>query len=210
MTMAAALALAGCAQVDDTTGSRLTQPPPNSTPRQPIQADDIAIVGQDVAHSIMDLPAISGATVPPMVQFSGVTSIITPPIDTEPYTELFRDRLLLLTREKLRFQERTLPMLSTTKKKHKETAAPQPSDEVEYQVLAEMRGRADDDTYKIQVQFVDAHTNEVLFDGLYRIRKEDDTELAPPPIENQPPPAPPASGVPPDMSNPPAPTAPTL
>ena len=35
-----------------------------------------------------------------------------------------------------------------------------------------MRGRADAEFYKIQVQFVDLQSNEVLFNGLYRIRKE--------------------------------------
>jgi hypothetical protein len=205
-----ALAMAACAPVDDTIGSHLVQPPPNSAPRTPVEAGDIAIVGQQVAHSIMDLPAIADASVPPLVQFTGVTSIITPPIDTTPYTELLRDRLLLLTREKLRFQERTLPPLIVGKKKSKkaEDAAPDESSEVDYQILAEMRGRADDDAYKIQVQFIDIHTSEVLFDGLYSIRKEEETEAPPEPSESpQAPPAPDGTAAPP----PPMPaTSPTL
>jgi PBP1b-binding outer membrane lipoprotein LpoB len=193
MTLAGlALAMASCAPVDDTIGSHLVQPPPNTPPRTPVDAGDIAIVGQEVSHSIMDLPAIADASVPPLVQFNGVTSIIAPPIDTTPYTELLRDRLLLLTREKLRFQEHTLPPLVVGKKKSKkaEDAAPEESSEVDYQILAEMRGRADDDVYKIQVQFIDIHTSEVLFDGLYTIRKEDSEGSSAPSDNSQPPPAP--------------------
>jgi hypothetical protein len=176
------LVVAACAAVDtdDTTGSMLTQSPPTpgAPPRQPTDANDIVIVGQLVAHSIMDLPAVADAATPPLVQFTGVTSIISGPVpvDTDPYTELFRDRLLLLTREKLRFVERTLPplILDTPKKsKKKKAPAPEVTADPDYQVLAEMRGRTKDDLYKIQVQFVDAHTGEVLFDGLYRIRKEE-------------------------------------
>jgi hypothetical protein len=130
---------------------------------------------------------VANATLPPLVQFPGVTSIVTPPIDTDPYTELLRDRLLLLTREKLRFVEHTLPpyVPPTSKKKVKksETSAGENSQEADYQVLAELRGQADDDFYKIQVEFVDIHTNEILFDGLYRIRKEEAPEPEPQPSE---------------------------
>ena len=222
---ALALSLAACTSDEDSTvGSHLSQPPPNSPPRKPVESGDIAIVGQNVAHAIMDLPAISSATVPPMVQFGGVTSIVVPPIDTEPYTELFRDRLILLTREKLRFQERTLPMLVTGKKaKHAASSTPETSDEPEYKVLAEMRGHADDDTYRIQVQFVDLRTNDILLDELYRISKEDggSQESAPseqssapmappsmpsaPPVQQQPAPQPSDSA-----PQPAAPTTPTL
>ncbi|MCE0482856.1 MAG: hypothetical protein LV479_01305 [Methylacidiphilales bacterium] len=178
------LALTACAPIDDTTGSRLTQPPPGGEPRQPVDANDIAIVGQEVAHSIMDLPQVANATVPPMVQFTGVTSIVKGdyPVDTEPYTELFRDRLLLITREKLRFVEHTLPPLVVAKPKKLKKHEPIPppvdiSTNPDYEILAELRGNYSDDFYKVQVQFVDSHTNDVLFDGLYRIRKE----AAPPP-----------------------------
>jgi hypothetical protein len=182
---AMALVLTACAAVetDDTTGSALTQPPPpppGTPPRQPVDANDIVIVGQLVAHSIMDLPAVADAANPPLVQFNGVTSIISGPVpvDTDPYTELFRDRLLLLTREKLRFVEHTLPPLIIAhpqKSKKKKATAPVPEmvEDPDYQVLAEMRGRYEDDLFKIQVQFVDAHTGDVLFDELYRIRKEE-------------------------------------
>ena len=169
MTIAAlALTLAACAPVDDTMGSHLTQPPAGTPPRKPIEAGDIAIVGQEVAHSIMDLPVVTNATVPPLVQFNGVTSIIDQPIDTEPYTTLLRDRLLLITREKLRFFERTLPPYVPPGKKGKKEA-PQPAgniDAPQYEILAELRGHADDDFYKIQVQFVDIQSCEILFDGL--------------------------------------------
>jgi PBP1b-binding outer membrane lipoprotein LpoB len=192
LTLAAvALTLAACAPMDedDTIGSHLAQPPAGTPPQKPIDAGDIAIVGQEVSHGIMDLPAIANATVPPLVQFTGVTSIMDQPIDTEPYTDLLRDRLLLLTREKLRFVEHTLPpYIPPTKKKHKE-ASPQPvqnTDTPDYTILAELRGHVDSDFYKIQVQFVDARTSEVLFDGLYRIRKEADLEPVPGPVPQPP------------------------
>jgi hypothetical protein len=210
------LAVAACAPVDDTIGSHLVQPPPNSPPRKPVEAGDIAIVGQEVSHAIMQLPEVANASVPPLVQFKGVTSIITPPIDTTPYTELLRDRLLLLTREKLRFQERTLPPLVVGKKKAKtsDEGGSGASSEVDYQILAEMRGRADEDVYKIQVQFIDIHSNQVLFDELYSIRKEDESEAGPAPSESpQPQPIPSAAPAPesvPSPSQPIAPTTPTL
>ena len=177
LTIAAfALALAACAPVDDSIGSHLAQPPAGTPPQKPVEAGDIAIVGQEVAHSIMDLPVIASAPIPPLVQFTGVTSIIDQPVDTDPYTELLRDRLLLLTREKLRFVEHTLPpYVPPTKKGKKKKAAPQPVQNTEnpdYEILAELRGHAEDDFYKIQIQFIDIHTTEVLFNGIYRIRKE--------------------------------------
>jgi len=180
-----ALALAACAPVDDSIGSRLAQPPAGTPLRKPVEAGDIAIVGQEVSHSIMDLPVIADAPVPPLVQFTGVTSIIDKLIDTDPYTQLLRDRLLLLTREKLRFVEHTLPpYVPSTKKGKNKAQPPQPVEnttEPDYQILAELRGHAEDEFYKIQVQFVDVHTSEVLFDGLYRIRREASLEPSPEP-----------------------------
>jgi len=173
-----ALALAGCmgGDVDDTTGSRLVQPPPSGTPQPPIEAGDIAIAGQDFAHSVCDLPGIADAPKPPLVQFTGVTSIINGPVDTEPYTDLLRDRLLLGTREKLRFVERTLPPLVTTTHKlhHKEKLPPDVLIDTnpDYQVLAELRGKYEDDLYRIQIQLVDFNTGAVVFDAVYHIRKE--------------------------------------
>jgi len=193
---AVVLALVACAPVDDSIGSRLTQPPAGTPPQKPIEAGDIAIVGQEVAHSIMDLPVVANATVPPLVQFTGVTSIVDKPIDTDPYTELLRDRLLLLTRLKLRFVEHTLPPYVSPSKKKKQ--APQPvqnTEDADYQILAELRGHAESEFYKIQVEFVDIHTNDVLFNGLYRIRREADVQpsdapasdyQAPPPSTPQP------------------------
>jgi hypothetical protein len=183
-----ALTLAACAplqEVDDTTGSRLAQPPAGTPPPKPTEAGDIAIVGQEVAHSIMDLSVISGAAVPPLVQFNGVTSIIIPPIDTDPYTELLRDRLLLLTREKLRFVEHTLPAYVPPTKKGKKKKSEEMQQPVQnltnpdYEILAELRGHAEDDFYRIQVEFVDVHSKEVLFNGLYRIHKESPAEPSP-------------------------------
>lgn len=188
-TLAAfALTLVACAPVDDSIGSRLAQPPAGTPPQKPTEAGDIAIVGQEVAHGIMDLPIIAGASVPPLVQFTGVTSIVDKPIDTDPYTELLRDRILLLTREKLRFVEHTLPpYVPPTKKGKSKKALPQPVQNTEnpdYEILAELRGHAEDDFYKIQIEFVDIHTNEVLFNGLYRIRKEASVEPTPEPTSS--------------------------
>jgi len=178
-----ALALGACAttSTDDTTNSQLTQPA-GSAPEM-IEAGDIAIAGQDFAKSIRDLPQVAGASTPPMARFTGVTSIVTGkmPVDTAPYTNLLRDRLVLGCREKLRFVERQLPPLVITpakKSKKKPEPAPAAADP-DYQVLAELRGSHDDDFYKIQMQFVDFHTGQVLYNGLYHIRKE----VAPPPSD---------------------------
>lgn len=210
---ALALSLVACAPVDDSIGSRLAQPPAGTPKPKPIEAGDIAIVGQEVAHSIMDLPAIADAPTPPLVQFTGVTSIIDKPIDTDPYTELLRDRILLLTREKLRFVEHILPPYVPPSKKKKKSM-PQPDQNTtnpDYEILAELRGHAEDEFYKIQVEFVDVHTNEILFNQLYRIRKEASDEPPPeqptdqqpsaptgdqsaPPDNNAAPPPPPAAG----------------
>jgi hypothetical protein len=182
MLTACVLGLAACASIEDedkvdVIGSHLAQPPPGVPRPVPAEAGDIAIAGQEFAHSIMDLPAVSGASIPPLVRFNGVTSIINPPIDTEPYTILLRDRLLLITREKLRFVEHTLPPYIPGRKKK---SAPQPSQNTsdpDFTILAEMRGRAEGEFFKIQIEFVDAHSNEVLFNGLYRIRRESGGEV---------------------------------
>jgi hypothetical protein len=204
LTLAAfALTLAACAPVDDTIGSHLTQPPAGTPPQVPIEAGDIAIVGQEVAHSIMDLPVVASAPVPPLVQFTEVTSIVDKPIDTDPYTELLRDRLLLLTREKLRFVEHTLPPYVPPGKHKKASPTPdQNTENPDYEILAELRGHAEAEFYKIQVEFVDIHSNEVLFNGLYRIRKEADDQPPPdsspePPMDTQAPPPPTPSSQPP-------------
>ncbi|HEV3272453.1 MAG TPA: hypothetical protein VGZ93_09755 [Candidatus Methylacidiphilales bacterium] len=186
-----ALTLAACAPVDDTIGSHLAQPPAGTPPEKPVEAGDIVIVGQEVAHSIMDLPAVADAPVPPLVQFTGVTSIVDKPVDTEPYAQLLRDRLLLITREKLRFVEHTLPPYVPSGKKKKKTAPPpvEETETPEYEIVAELRGRADAEFYKIQIQFVDLQSNEVLFNGLYRIRKEAADQPPPDPSDDtQPPP----------------------
>jgi len=198
-----ALTLVACAPVDDSIGSRLAQPPAGTPPQKPLDAGDIAIVGQEVAHSIMDLPVIADAPIPPLVQFTGVTSIIDKPIDTDPYTELLRDRILLLTREKLRFVEHTLPpyVPPTKKGKSKKAPPPQPVENTtdpDYEILAELRGHAEDEFYKIQIEFVDVHTNEVLFNGLYRLRREASVEPEPDSVPSGDTQAPPAQ----DMTTP--------
>jgi hypothetical protein len=200
----AALLLAACAPEDDSIGSHMAQPAAGMPKMETTDAGDIAIVGQEVAHGIMELPEVSGAAVPPLVQFNGVTSIVDKPIDTDPYTELLRDRLLLLTREKLRFVEHTLPpYVAPSKKKHKAQAQPdQNTTDPDYQILAELRGHADADFLKIQVEFVDSHTNQVLFNQVYKIRPEasgpqpDSGNTVSPSMDSgtPPPPPPPPSG----------------
>ncbi len=209
--VALAMTLGGCVSpdVDDPTGSHLAQPPAGTAPRQPLDADDIAIVGQEVAHAILALPAVADATVPPRAQFAGVTSIVTSSkgvmadVDTEPYTTLLRDRILLLTRLKLRFIEHTLPPLVTAKR-GKKTATPTSSDSgsPDYKIVAELRGRLKDPFYHIQVQFVAIRTGEVLFDGLYRIRKEGEGGIGSPASDL----APDQSAPAPDQSTGPAPS----
>jgi hypothetical protein len=177
-----ALALAACAgdiDVDDTTGSHLAQPAPGTPPIPTVQAGDIAIAAQEFSHSIRDLPQIANASTPPLVRFTGVTSIIRDQnnqrvaIDTEPYTSLLRDRLLLGDREKLRFIERELPPLTTESKHgHHSKVGSIESDSPDYEVLAELRGRSDSSDYRIQMEFVDSHSGEVLFNAVYRIHKE--------------------------------------
>ncbi len=207
--VAVTLAVAACAPVDDSIGSHLAQPPAGAPPQAVAEAGDIAIVGQEVSNAILALPVVANATIPPLVQFTGVTSIVDQPIDTEPYTELLRDRLLLLTRLKLRFVEHTLPPYIPPSKRKKK-AEPQPDQNTEnpdYEILAELRGHASADYYKIQVEFVDIHTNEVLFNGLYRIRPEASMDSAPPPGPEQAPPPPSGDQPPPAQS--PAPPQPS-
>lgn len=176
--IAGALALAACAttNIDDTTGSRLQQPPPGTPPAPSIEAGDIAIAAQEFSHSIRELPQIADATVPPLVRFTGVTSIVRnddnqpASIDTEPYTTLLRDRLLLGDREKLRFVERELPPLNVHSKHGKHATVE--SETPDYQVLAELRGKVDADFYRIQMEFIDYHSGQVLLSETYSIRKE--------------------------------------
>jgi hypothetical protein len=185
--VAGVFALAGCAteDIDDTTGSQLAQPQiqPGTQPEPPIEAGDIAIAAQEFSHSIRELPQVADNTIPPLVRFAGVTSIVKDKdkqladVDTTPYTTLLRDRLLLGDREKLRFVERQLPPLSEPHRKiHKNSEVSPPEEidtgEPDYQVLAELRGRVDADFYRIQIEFVNFHSGEVLFNAVYRIRKE--------------------------------------
>jgi hypothetical protein len=180
--VAATLALSACATSinDDVSKSRLAQPVADEHGQAITAAGDIAIAGQMVAHSIMDLPEVADATVPPLVQFRGVTSVINGPVNTAPYTGLLRDRLLLITREKLRFVERQLPPLHGHKSKHKEEGGSIDVDtDADYKILAELRGEYGSDTYLVQIQFIDVHSNQILFNGLYSISREaDDTPPA--------------------------------
>jgi hypothetical protein len=202
--VAGVLALAGCAteDIDDTTGSRLSQPQvqPGTQPEPPIEAGDIAIASQEFSHSIRELPQVANDTTPALVRFTGVTSIVKDKdkqiadIDTSPYTTLLRDRLLLGDREKLRFVERQLPPFSAPHKKHKgddeEATGDIGTGEPDYQVLAELRGRVDAGFYRIQMEFVDIHSGAVLLSQTFRIRKEapdsggeqiSDQDVPPPP-----------------------------
>ena len=177
-----ALALTACAttETDDTTNSQLVQPA-GAVPEAPIEAGDVAIAAQYAAHAIRDLPQLADITKPALVQFTGVTSIINGPVDTQPYTDLLRDRLLVGSHSKLRFIERELPplIITPTKKIKSRKELPKPieiNSDPDYQVLAELRGNFKDDFYKIQIQFIDSHSGAVLFNGLYRIRKEMQSE----------------------------------
>ncbi len=183
--MVGALALTACASEDrdDVTGSHLEQPviAQGQKPPAPIEAGDIAIAAQLFSHDIRDLPQVAGLTVPQLVQFTGVTSIVRDengqlaPVDMEPYTTLLRDRLLLGDREKLRFVERQLPAFHPRSiHKNSEVAAPIEVDsgDADYRVLAELRGHANADTFRIQMEFVDAHNGNVLLNEVYRIRAE--------------------------------------
>jgi hypothetical protein len=169
---AAALTLAACASV------------PNAPPLpqmdaagEPItEADDVAIAGQLAAHSIMDLPEVAQAKNPPLVKFEQVTSTLPTPIDTEPYTDLLRDRLLLLAREKLRFVEHTLPPLHGKKFKVPSSAG------ADDEITAVLGQDAGPDTYLMRIQFVDLHSGQPIFSGIYRIRPE--AEPAPEPAES--------------------------
>jgi hypothetical protein len=178
---AGALTLAACAtaDVDNTMGSRLEQPPAGTAPQPAIDAGDIAIAGQDFSHDIRNLPQIANSTTPPLVRFAGVTSIVRNEdgqrveIDTQPYTTLLRDRLLLGDREKLRFVERQLPPLTThTGHGKHEAALPIEAEDADYQVLAELRGKVNADRFRIQMEFVDAHNGNILLNELYLIRQE--------------------------------------
>ena len=207
---AIALALAGCAG----TPSQPAQPAVDATTGQPIiEAGDIALAGQLVAHSINDLPEIASATKPPLVRFAGVTSAVAGPIDTSPYTNLLRDRLLLLTREKLRFVERELPPLTPHHVKHsRDVGGPISVDtDADYRITAQLRGNADSDTLLIWIQLVDLQSGQDSFSGLYRIRREMPGAAEGSPIEGQPAPSnpgieptnpmPPQSNLPPSGSD---------
>ncbi len=184
LALAASVALAGCASedVDDLTGSHM-QPLPvgaDNKPAPPIEAGDVAIAGQLFSHDVRALPQIASLTTPALVRFDGVTSLVMDknhqlvPIDTAPYTTLLRDRLLLGDREKLRFIERQLPLLTAapTGRHHHETAAPVQNSNADYEVRAELRGRSDASSFRIQIEFVDLGTGAVLVNGIYRIRPE--------------------------------------
>jgi hypothetical protein len=185
----AALALAACASTN--LPPVPAQPEVDSSGQPIIEAGDVAIAGQLVSHSIMDLPEVADASKPPLVRFSGVTSIVNGPVDTAPYTGLLRDRLLLLTREKLRFVERQLPPLGAHKSKHKAVGGPIDVDtDADYEITAQLRGNYDDDTYLMEVRFIDIHSGVPSFSGDYRIGKE---------AQAAPAAAPTASAAPPDQ-----------
>jgi hypothetical protein len=230
-----ALALAACAseEVDDVTGSRLQQPvlAQGEKPPLPIEAGDIAIAAQLFSHDIRQLPQIDSLTVPQLAQFTGVTSIVRDhngqlaQVDTQPYTDLLRDRLLLGDREKLRFVERELPAYQPpTTHRHKESPAPSEIDngDADYRVLAELRGYGDSSSLRIQMEFVDAHTGAVLLNEVYRIRREapgsgsteavsdQDVPSGPPPAQQDSSVPPADSGVPPVPDTDDESTAPSL
>lgn len=182
--VAMALALVGCAsdERDDTTGSRLYQAPIPQGQKgpPPIEAGDVAIAAQLFSHDIRQLPQVASLTVPQLVQFGGVTSIVRDEngqlaqVDTQPYTDLLRDRLLLGDREKLRFVERQLPAFNGGKshKKGDDTGAINVDNgDAEFRVLAELRGHVNSSALRIQMEFL-ARDGSILLNQTYRIRSE--------------------------------------
>jgi hypothetical protein len=168
---AAALTLAACASVPNAP----PLPQMDAAGEPILEADDVAIAGQLASHSIMDLPEVAQAPSPPLVRFEHVNSTLATPVDTEPYTDLLRDRILLLTREKLRFVEHTLPPLHGKKSKTPSAAG------ADYEITAVLGQDAGPDTYLIRIQFVDLHSGQPIFSGVYRIRPE--AQPAPEPAE---------------------------
>jgi hypothetical protein len=167
----ATLALVACAG----TPAAPPEPQTDSSGETILAAGDIAIAGQLASHSIMDLPEVANATVPPLVRFVGVTSSAGAAIDTAPYTELLRDRMLLITREKLRFVERTLPPLHAHKGKHAKDVS---SDlgHADDEVTAVLGGNPGGGNYLVRIQFIDLSSGQPLFTGVYRIRPEANAE----------------------------------
>jgi hypothetical protein len=167
-----------------------TLPPPA------IEAGDIAVAAQMFSHDIRNLPQISSLTVPQLVRFNGVTSIVKTEnhqladVDTTPYTILLRDRLLLGDREKLRFIERQLPPLNAPKKHGKNAAMPIDSGGPDYEVLAELHGEAGAGSLRVQLQFVDFGSRQVLLNETYSIAPEasgsQGGDFTPPPQKEQP------------------------
>ena len=96
-------------------------------------------------------------------------------VDTEPYTTLLRDRLLLGDREKLRFVERELPAFHPhTVHKNSEAAAPIEIDsaDADYRVLAES-ARARQRQHLPHPDGVRRrHNGNVPLNEVYRIRAE--------------------------------------
>jgi PBP1b-binding outer membrane lipoprotein LpoB len=172
---AAGFLLSSCASYDLSKSKPPTEEIDAATGQTVIPANDVTIAGQMVAHSIMDLPEVANASKPPLVRFLGVTNQTNGPVDTSLYTGLLRDRLLLLTREKLRFVERQLPPLTSYHVKHsKDVGGPiDVSTDADYRIMAQLRGNYDDDTYRLAIQFVDIHTGDNAFSGVYRIRREE-------------------------------------
>lgn len=216
--LAAVLSLAACAgeERDDTTGSRLYQAPipQGQKPPPPIEAGDIAIAAQLFSHDIRQLPQVASLSVPQLVQFGGVTSIVRDEhgqlaqVDTQPYTDLLRDRLLLGDREKLRFVERQLPAY-TGGKSHKKGedvgAITVDNGDADFRILAELRGHADSSALRIQMEFL-TRDGTILLNNTYRIRRESPGSGASEMISDQdvqpmPPPMPKPQRAAPDAAN---------
>ncbi len=150
-------------------GSHLVQPAAGQLRPKPEEAGDIAVAGSTMAQEIRTLPVILAAPKPPIIQLQGVTSIVqNGPIDTEPYSNLLRDRLNAGDDNKVHYMERQLPQA----RHHREGSDNDLDMSADYQLMAELQGNARHPMLTLQVQLIDAHTNQIVFDQSYRIRQE--------------------------------------
>ena len=185
---------------DNAVGSRLAQPPQGVPLPKAEEVGDITIAGQEFCprrHGLARRRRCGCAR-------RWCDSTASPALSTSrSIRNLTRSSCaiacFLLTREKLRFIEHTLPPYVPGKKHKSEDKQPvQNISDPDFEILAELRGHADAEFYRIQIEFVDAHSHEVLYNGLYHIRPEaSDQQSAQEPAASNDQVAPPPSAQPP-------------